>query len=158
MLVLVPTLLLGKAALYSRKSLNFRVRPWIKSWIRPWIRTAVDHLEPGGSHLISLCFSFLIYRIGIIIVIVSQGWGKGLNELIHVNHLKYEPGIKTSLHMYYPYYKGGSNWYIWQHTNVVSNPSSLASETLHLLNIQYPVPLCISFLLLLQHITTNHLV
>ena len=26
-LVLVPTLLLGKAALYSRKSLNFRVRP-----------------------------------------------------------------------------------------------------------------------------------
>ena len=68
-------------------------------------------------NFIFLYLSFFIYRIGIIIVIVSQGWGKGLNELIHVNHLKYEPGIKTSLHMYYPYYKGGSNWYIWQFTD-----------------------------------------
>ena len=54
---------------------------------------------------------------------VGHGWATSLTRLlqvtmiIHVNHLKYGPGIKTSLHMYYPYYKGGSNWYIWQFTD-----------------------------------------
>ena len=68
-------------------------------------------------NFIFLCLSFFIYRIGIIILIISQVWGKGLNELIYAKHLKYEPGIKNHYICIIPYYKGGSNWYIWQFTD-----------------------------------------